>query len=236
MDLIIAENLYKDYQIGEIIIPALKDINFTIGHGAFISFVGPSGSGKTTLLNLIGCLDKPGKGKLQILDTDVISLSQKEKAIFRGNNIGFIFQDFNLVPVLTVYENVEYPLIMVQSIPLKERQKRVLSILDSVGMIKEKDKYPSQISGGQKQRVAIARALVIKPRLVLADEPTANLDHKTAFTVISLMKKIKDEMNTTFIFSTHDMKIVSEAETIYHLEDGELKNKETNEGAKNVAF
>lgn len=234
MSLVIAENLSKDYQIGEIIIPALKDVSFIIGQGAFISFVGPSGSGKTTLLNLIGCLDKPKKGKLNILDTDVTTLSQKEKAIFRGNNIGFIFQDFNLVPVLTVYENVEYPLIMVQNIPSKERQERVLNLLDSVGMMKEKDKYPSQISGGQKQRVAIARALVIKPKLVLADEPTANLDHKTAFTVISLMKKIRDELKTTFIFSTHDMKIVSEVETIYYLEDGELK--ETEEGVRNAAF
>lgn len=225
MSLIVAENIGKEYQTGEVSIRALKDLSFSIEAASFVSFVGPSGSGKTTLLNLIGCLDKPSDGKLTVADTDVLHLDRKQSASFRGNNIGFIFQDFNLIPVLTVYENIEYPLIMVQNISSKEREKRIMSLLNAVGMLEQKDKYPDQISGGQKQRVAVARALVTNPKLVLADEPTANLDHSTAYMVINLMKKMRDEFNTTFIFSTHDQKIVGEAEIIFTLEDGELKGK-----------
>jgi putative ABC transport system ATP-binding protein len=222
MGLIIAENISKNYQMGEITIPALSGVGFTIEPASFVSFVGPSGSGKTTLLNLIGCLDKPTEGNLRVADTDVIHLDRNQSANFRGKHLGFIFQDFNLIPVLTVYENIEYPLLMVQKVPTGERKKRVLTLLEAVGMGEQKDKYPDQISGGQKQRVAVARALVTNPSLVLADEPTANLDHATAFTVIDLMKKMKDEMKTTFVFSTHDQKIVGEAEVIYSLEDGQL--------------
>jgi len=155
-------------------------------------------------------------------DTDVSGLNTRMAAAFRGKNIGFIFQDFNLVPVLTVYENVGYPLVLVQNTPSSERKQRILALLDAVGMTEQKNKYPDQISGGQKQRVAVARALVTNPKLVLADEPTANLDHKTAYMVINIMKKMKNELGTTFIFSTHDQKIVGEAEIIYTLEDGEL--------------
>ena len=226
MSLIVAENIQKYYQVGEIRVTALKGVSFEIEPASFVSFVGPSGSGKTTLLNLIGCLDKPTDGKLSVAATDVLHLDRKQSASFRGSNIGFIFQDFNLIPVLTVYENIEYPLLMVQSAPAEERNKRVNTLLESVGMIDQKDKYPDQISGGQKQRVAVARALVTNPKLVLADEPTANLDHKTAYMVIDLMKKMRDEFKTTFIFSTHDQKIVGEAEIIFTLEDGELKGKE----------
>ncbi len=230
MSLITAENLSKAYTSGEITIDALKGLSFEIEPVSFISFVGPSGSGKTTLLNLIGCLDTPTSGKLSVSGTDVSLLGRRTAADFRGKNIGFIFQDFNLLPVLTVYENVEYPLLMVQDTPADERRDRVLSLLDSVGMIEQKDKYPDQISGGQKQRVAVARALVTKPKLVLADEPTANLDHKTAYMVINIMKKMRDESGTTFIFSTHDQKVVGEAETIYTLEDGELAGKSSEGG------
>ena len=144
-----------------------------------------------------------------------------------------IFQDFNLIPVLTVYENIEYPLLMVQNTPAVEREKRVMALLEAVGMIEQKDKYPDQISGGQKQRVAIARALVTNPKLVLADEPTANLDHKTAYMVIELMKKMRDEFRTTFIFSTHDQKIVGEAEIIFTLEDGNLLDRHLEGGKQN---
>lgn len=230
MPLIVAGNIKKDYQVGEIAITALDGVSFEIEPASFVSFVGPSGSGKTTLLNLIGCLDKPTEGRLRVADTDVLSLDRKQSASFRGNNIGFIFQDFNLIPVLTVYENIEYPLLMVQNLPIKERQKRVSAVIEAVGMTDQKDKYPDQISGGQKQRVAVARALVTNPKLVLADEPTANLDHKTAYMVISLMKKMRDEFNTTFIFSTHDQKIVGEAEIIYTLEDGSIAGKEVKGG------
>ena len=231
MPLIAAENLRKDYQAGEVTVKALKEISFEIEPSSFVSFVGPSGSGKTTLLNLIGCLDKPTGGKLVVADTDVSKLNHKQSASFRGENIGFIFQNFNLLPVLTVYENIEYPLIMVQDTAAGEREKRVMSLIEAVGMIEQKDKYPDQISGGQKQRVAVARALVTNPKLVLADEPTANLDHKTAYMVIGLMKKMRDEFKTTFIFSTHDQKIVGEAEIIFTLEDGELKGRQIKGGS-----
>jgi putative ABC transport system ATP-binding protein len=232
MGLIVAENIGKNYQVGEISIQALKGVSFEIEPASFVSFVGPSGSGKTTLLNLIGCLDKPTQGNLQVAGTDVVHLDRNQSADFRGNHLGFIFQDFNLIPVLTVFENIEYPLLMVQKVSAGGRRKRVLALLEAVGMIEQKDKYPDQISGGQKQRVAVARALVTNPQLVLADEPTANLDHATAFTVIELMKKMKDELKTTFVFSTHDQKIVGEAEVLYTLEDGKL-NGEKVKGGKN---
>jgi putative ABC transport system ATP-binding protein len=230
MSLIVAENLRKDYLVGEVSVRALKGISFAIEPASFVSFVGPSGSGKTTLLNLIGCLDKLTEGRLVVADVDVSILNRKRSALFRGNTIGFIFQDFNLIPVLTVYENIEYPLLMVQSTPAQERKRRVTSLLEAIGMTEQKDKYPDQISGGQKQRVAVARALVTNPKLVLADEPTANLDHATAYRVIELMKKMRDEFKTTFIFSTHDPKIMEEAEIIYTLEDGELKNRQVKGG------
>jgi putative ABC transport system ATP-binding protein len=233
MSLIKAENLSKDYQVGEVKVQALKGVSFEIEPGSFVSFVGPSGSGKTTLLNLIGCLDKPTEGNLTVAGSDVQHLDRNQSANFRGNHLGFIFQDFNLIPVLTVFENIEYPLLMVQKVPAGERKKRVLGLLEAVGMIEQKDKYPDQISGGQKQRVAIARALVTNPELVLADEPTANLDHTTAYTVIDLMKKMKDELKTTFVFSTHDQKIVGEAEIIYSLEDGEVIGKDVKGGKNN---
>lgn len=227
---IAAIKVNKDYQAGEVLVQALKNVSFEIEPASFVSFVGPSGSGKTTLLNLIGCLDKPTKGTLLVAGEDVQKLDRKQSALFRGSNIGFIFQDFNLIPVLTVYENIEYPLLMVQKTPAGERRRRILELLEAVGMIEQKDKYPDQISGGQKQRVAIARALVTQPKLVLADEPTANLDSKTAFTVINLMKKMRDELKTTFIFSTHDQRIVGEAEIIYSLADGELVGRQIKEG------
>jgi len=233
MSLLIADQIGKNYQVGEVVIPALRGVSFEIDPASFVSFIGPSGSGKTTLLNLIGCLDAPTSGRLTVAGADVGTLDRKQSASFRGANIGFIFQDFNLLPVLTVYENIEYPLLMVQKVPSAERRKRVSALLEAVGMADQKDKYPDQISGGQKQRVAVARALVTNPKLVLADEPTANLDHKTAYMVLELMKKMQNELKTTFIFSTHDQKIVGEAEIIYMLEDGELKGRETKGGKKN---
>jgi len=233
MSLLIADQIGKNYQVGEVVIPALRGVSFEIDPASFVSFIGPSGSGKTTLLNLIGCLDTPTTGRLTVAGADVGTLDRKQSASFRGANIGFIFQDFNLLPVLTVYENIEYPLLMVQKVPPPERRKRVSALLEAVGMADQRDKYPDQISGGQKQRVAVARALVTNPKLVLADEPTANLDHQTAYMVLDLMKKMRNEFKTTFIFSTHDQKIVGEAEIIYMLEDGELKGKEVKGGKKN---
>jgi putative ABC transport system ATP-binding protein len=233
MALISVDNIRKDYCAGEVTVRALQGLSFEIEPASFVSFVGPSGSGKTTLLNIIGCLDKPTEGGLTVADTDIIGLDRRQSAAFRGNNIGFIFQDFNLIPVLTVYENIEYPLIMVQNVAKSDREKRVTALIEAVGMADQRNKYPDQISGGQKQRVAVARALVTNPKLVLADEPTANLDHKTAYVVLELMKKMRDEFNTTFIFSTHDQKIVGEAEIIYTLEDGEIAGRKVRGGNGN---
>ncbi len=233
MNLITAVDINKIYRSGEIEVQALRSINFEIEAGSFISFIGPSGSGKTTLLNLIGCLDKPTSGKLKVAGVLTSDLSRREAASFRGKNLGFIFQDFNLIPVLTVYENVEYPLLLVQNLPHKERKDRVHSLLEKVGMKDQMNKYPDQISGGQKQRVAVARALVSKPRLVLADEPTANLDSKTAFMVIDIMRQMRDDYGVTFIFSTHDPKIVSEVEILFTLEDGLLVNTSKGKGGRN---
>jgi putative ABC transport system ATP-binding protein len=175
---------------------------------------------------LIGCLDRPSSGRITVLGTDVAALDKRAGAAFRGRNIGFIFQDFNLVPVLTVYENVEYPLVMVQRWPEAKRRARVMSLLDSVGMSDQAKKFPDQLSGGQRQRVAVARALAPESQLVLADEPTANLDHDTAARVLSLMRRLRDEYGVTFLFSTHDPKVMAEAETIFHLEDGRLMSVE----------
>lgn len=236
MALIELNKVSRVYEMGETTIQALTDINLEIEQQTFVSFVGPSGSGKTTLLNMIGCLDKPSNGDIKVNNVAVNTFSRREAAIFRGTNIGFIFQNFNLLPVLTVYENVEYPLIMVQNIPQNERRERVLKYLDAVGMTDQKDKYPSQISGGQKQRVAVARALVTDPKMVLADEPTANLDHKSAFMVIQLMRQMQRDLKTTFIFSTHDPKIMKEAEIIYTLEDGRLLNREEVSNPNNQAW
>lgn len=235
MSLLIIENAKKSYLAGDVIVPALRGISLRVEKGKFISFVGPSGSGKTTLLNLIGCLDKPTEGTVTVAGVEVNRMDRKTSAKFRGDNIGFIFQNFNLIPVLTVYENVEYPLIMVQDIALKARKQRIDDMLDRVGMADQRNKYPSQLSGGQKQRVAIARALVTEPKLVLADEPTANLDHDTAYKVMGLMHEMKKEFNTTFIFATHDPKVVGEAEIIYTIEDGLIaqaqENKNTGGGS-----
>ncbi|MBA7560935.1 putative ABC transporter ATP-binding protein YknY [subsurface metagenome] len=226
MSLVKLKQVTKDYQMGEMSVNALKYIDLDIDKQSFVSFVGPSGSGKTTLLNLIGCLDKPSSGDVFVNGTAVNSFSNKDAARFRGQHLGFIFQNFNLLPVLTAYENVEYPLIMVQNIPANKRKEKIIHYLEAVGMVDQKDKYPSQLSGGQKQRVAVARALVSDPKIVLADEPTANLDHASAFKVIELMRQMQNDFKTTFIFSTHDPKIVKEAEIVYKLEDGKLIDKE----------
>jgi putative ABC transport system ATP-binding protein len=225
MSLVVAKDLRKTYITGEIELDALKGLSFEIEPATFVSFIGPSGSGKTTLLNIIGCLDSPTSGSLTVADENVTVFDKREAAYFRGQNIGFIFQDFNLIPVLTVYENIEYPLLMVVGTPAEERKRRVMALLDAVGMGDQKTKYPDQISGGQKQRVAVARALVTNPKLVLADEPTANLDHKTAYRIINIMREMKAKFGATFIFSTHDHKVVEEVDIIYTLQDGEIIGK-----------
>ena len=231
MSLIAASNLVKTYRTEAIEVKALQGVSFDIAAGSFLAFVGPSGSGKTTLLNLVGCLDKPTSGSLQVAGVDVLNLTRRQAAEFRGRNIGFIFQSFNLIAVLTAFENVEYPLVMVQELRPAERRERVLKALKAVGMLEQKNQMPEQLSGGQKQRVAIARALVTQPQLVLADEPTANLDHETAYMILRLMKQMRDNFGITFIFSTHDTRIIGEAEIIYTLEDGCLLRREEREKA-----
>ncbi|MEN8199112.1 MAG: ABC transporter ATP-binding protein [Thermodesulfobacteriota bacterium] len=230
MSIVAARQLLKNYVAGDITVQAIRGVDFSIEPASFVSFVGPSGSGKSTLLNMIGCLDPPTSGSLTVAGQDVTGLSPAQSAAFRGEHIGFIFQDFNLIPVLTVFENIEYPLLMVQNWPVAKRRQQVAKMLEAVGMQDQGQKYPSQISGGQKQRVAVARALVTNAKLVLADEPTANLDRDTANKIIALMKSMRDEFSTTFIFSTHDPKVVKNAEIIYTLEDGKLLERAEGQG------
>ena len=222
MAVVEARNVNKTYTAGDVEVRAIRDASFTLEASSFVCFVGPSGSGKSTLLNMIGCLDRPTSGSMHVLGTDVGRLDRRAAAEFRGANIGFIFQDFNLIPVLSAYENVEYPLVMVQRRPAAERAKRVRELLEAVGMADQALKRPDQLSGGQKQRVAVARALIANSKLVLADEPTANLDHDTAYRIIELMKRMRDEFGTTFVFSTHDPKIMQSAEQTITLEDGAI--------------
>lgn len=220
--LVKGRNLKKVYQAGEISVNALKGVSFEIQAGQFVSFTGPSGSGKTTLLNLIGSLDVQTEGELFVAGQAVNQLTIRQRAEFRGRHIGIIFQDFNLIPVLTVYENIEYPLLMIKPTPAAERQEIVTRLMEQVGIAEQGQKFPNQISGGQKQRVAIARALATSPKLVLADEPTANLDRDTSYLIIDLMKKLKTELGTSFVFSTHDPRVVKHADVIFTLEDGQI--------------
>ena len=217
-----AQNLKKVYKVGELDLTVIDDLSISIQKGEFVSLIGPSGSGKSTVLNMLGCLDTPTSGTLNINGENISKLDKTKLANFRGEHIGFIFQSFNLIPVLTVYENIEYPLIMIQNLPESERKERVERLLKEVGMYEQKDKTPDKISGGQMQRVAIARALVTNPKIVFADEPTANLDSKTAHMIIELMKKIQKEYDTTFVFATHDEKIVANVDRLITLVDGNI--------------
>ncbi len=224
MSLIELREISKTYLTGQVETVALKQVTVSIAKGKLVTFVGPSGSGKTTLLNIIGCMDKPTSGEVHVASTRVDTLNKRQAAGFRGRHLGFIFQSFNLIPVLSVYENIEYPLLMITKTAAGERRERVMSVLAEVGMVDQKDKRPDQISGGQKQRVAVARALVTNPVVVLADEPTANLDHGTAHRIIELMEKMRDAYGTTFVFSTHDPRIVEHADVVHGIEDGRLLN------------
>jgi putative ABC transport system ATP-binding protein len=220
MSVVRIEHVHKDYQLGEQTVHALNDITWSIDAGVFLAISGPSGSGKTTLLNLIGCIDKPTSGKIFINEEDVSEKSPNELADLRSRSIGFIFQTFNLLPVLSAAENVEYPLLRRTDISPEERKMRVDYFLDIVGLNQFANHRPNQLSGGQRQRVAIARALAIKPSIVLADEPTANLDKATGREILSLMKKINRHLKTTFIFSTHDQKVIDRADRLVQMEDG----------------
>lgn len=222
MSVVRVEHVFKDYQLGEQTVQALHDITWSIDAGVFLAISGPSGSGKTTLLNLIGCIDKPSRGKIFINEQDVSEKSANELADLRSRSIGFIFQTINLLPVLSAAENVEYPLLRRTDISTQERKLRVDYFLDMVGLSKFANHRPNQLSGGQRQRVAIARALAIKPTIVLADEPTANLDKATGREILSLMKQINRQLKTTFIFSTHDQKVIDRADRLVQMEDGHI--------------
>jgi putative ABC transport system ATP-binding protein len=228
MDIVIMEHVSKAYLIGDIDIRALDDVTLSITQGTFAALVGPSGSGKTTALNLIGCLDRPDSGSVTVAGHQVSGMGRRQGATFRGEKLGFVFQDFNLLPVLSVYENVEYPLLMIRNIPKPQRKPAVEQVLAAVGMQDQAHKHPAQLSGGQKQRAAIARALVGNPVLVLADEPTANLDGETARRVVELMKRMRDRFGTTFVFSTHDPRVMDQAEVLFHLQDGRLTQSPSN--------
>lgn len=223
MSVVRIERVFKDYLLGEQIVQAVNDITLAIEPGVFLAIAGPSGSGKTTLLNLIGCIDKPTSGKIFLNGEDVTTKTPDELADLRARSIGFIFQTFNLLPVLSAAENVEYPLLQRRDIAADERAKRVEYFLGMVGLAKYAHHRPNQLSGGQRQRVAIARALAIQPALVLADEPTANLDKATGKEILRLMKAINRRLGTTFIFSTHDQKVIDTADRLVRMEDGIIK-------------
>ena len=215
------KHVKKSYFLGEAEIKALTDVSFTVEKESFTFIVGKSGSGKSTLLNLMGAIDSPSSGTIIINSTDISTLNDNELSDFRAQNIGHIFQNFNLIPVLNLYENIEYPLLMINMEKTK-REEKVNAIIESVGLKGLEKHEPSQLSGGQRQRVAIARALVKNPLLVLADEPSANLDSKTSEEILALMKQMQETYNTTFIFVTHDRDILDKATHTYELKDGVL--------------
>jgi putative ABC transport system ATP-binding protein len=221
------KNASKSYPIAGKEFMALKQINLSLNKGEFAGIVGPSGSGKTTLLNIIGSLDKPTQGDAFVLNKDIKALSHKDSASLRNYNIGFIFQVFNLLPVYTVFENVEFALLL-QKNSANERKDAVMRALSWVGLTDHAHKRPDKLSGGESQRVAIARAMVKTPKIVLADEPTANLDSENAHEILKTMKKLNQELGTTFLFSTHDEKVMGYLDRIIHLRDGKIEKDEKN--------
>lgn len=229
LDLIRVEKCVKDYKLGKTIVHALKGADLIIKAGEFLAIAGPSGSGKTTLLNIVSGIEKPTSGKVYLDDLELAGRTSDELADIRATRIGFVFQNFNLLPVLTAVENVEYPLLISGKTTRKESRRMAQKALELVGLSKFANHKPLELSGGQRQRVAIARAMVINPSVILADEPTANLDHKTGEEILGLMKKINKEQKTTFIFSTHDQKIMDMADRVVRLWDGVITDHE--EGA-----
>jgi putative ABC transport system ATP-binding protein len=218
------KNVNKSYQLGQTTVHALKNVTLDVLRGEFTALVGTSGSGKSTLLNMIGCIDDPDSGSIRFDGVDVTSLDDDAKSRLRNHKIGFIFQAFNLIPVLTVYENIELPLIINDKIPTKERKDRITQAMKDVGLESYLGHLPDQLSGGQRQRVAIARALAGSPDLVLADEPTANLDSTNSHKIIDLMLELNERRKVTFLFSTHDEKLMSRVSRIVHIQDGVIRS------------
>lgn len=230
--IITIEKLIKRFPVGKTYFTALNNLSVSFGKGEFTGLVGPSGSGKTTLLNIIGSLDSPSEGEVGVLGKSVSSLSHKESAKLRNHHIGFIFQTFNLLPVYTVYENVEFALLL-QKLSGSERKKAVMDALEWVGLADKIKSKPSMLSGGECQRVAIARSIVKRPEIVLADEPTANLDSKNSYHILQTMKNLNRELSTTFIFATHDEKVMKYLNRIISLEDGKIIKDELITDSKN---
>jgi putative ABC transport system ATP-binding protein len=218
---VVIESLNKTYQLDNVQVTGLVDVSIKIAANCFTVLSGPSGSGKTTLLNMIGCIDRPDSGKVIIAGQDVSLLSDDALSDFRAKHIGYIFQTFNLLPVLSAYENIEYPLIMA-GVPLEQRRVRVVKLLNAVGLLEKARHRPGQLSGGQRQRVAIARALALSPALVLADEPTANLDSRTGAMIIHLMRRIQRKYKVSFVFSSHDPRVIAAADGVFHIIDGHI--------------
>ncbi len=225
MNVIEVKGVKKDYPLGKTTVHALKGIDLTVKEGSFLSIVGPSGSGKTTLLNIIGCIDSPTNGSVKVHGEEITDLSDKEITDIRLHKIGFIFQTFNLIPVLNVRENVEFPLLIMKKHNKAEINDRVEQLIEEVGLIDQIEQKPAELSGGQRQRVAIARALVTNPDIVLADEPTANLDSVTSGSILELMKELNEIEKTTFIFSTHDPEVLNYAKNIVKIKDGLLREQ-----------
>ena len=221
MKVIDIKNLHKTYNDSAIQVHAVRGIDLSFEEGEFTSIVGPSGSGKTTLLNLIGGLDKPTEGEINIGGVNLGRLKPSKLIDFRLNNIGFVFQAYNLIPVLTARENIEF-IMQLQGRSKKERTKRAMELLDSVGLADRESSRPGKMSGGEQQRVAVARALASKPKFILADEPTANLDSKSTENLLDIMEKLNHDENITFIFSTHDARVVAKAHRIITVEDGKV--------------
>ncbi len=226
-----AKGVFKDYKVGKVLFPALRGIDMLIKDGEFAAIAGPSGSGKTTLLNIIGCLDTMTTGDVIINGTSINKLNALEKAELRRDKIGFVFQTFNLIPVLTAYENVEMALLLL-NISEKEKKERITDILTEVGLADYLNRRPNEMSGGQQQRVAVARALIKNPSMVLADEPTANLDSSTGRDILKLMKDLNYKHQTTFIFSTHDPLVMEFADRIIMLRDGKVVSDKTKSTGK----
>ncbi|MCL6591041.1 MAG: ABC transporter ATP-binding protein [Firmicutes bacterium] len=223
MGFIRLENVERIYKLGKTEIKALQNVSCEINKGEMVALIGPSGSGKTTIINLVGTLDQPTSGKIMVDSVDITNLSPKEKIDFRKNKVSFVFQFFNLFPILNVFENVEFPLLF-NNVSPNEIRTRVLEAIKVVGLGELGDRKIDELSGGQRQRVAIARALVTRAPIILADEPTANLDGKTALTMMELMKEINKQFETTFIFTTHDPRIMEYAHKIIELKDGKIEN------------
>ena len=219
------KELYKIYNETEVKVKAVNGVNLSFKEGEFAAIVGPSGSGKTTLLNMVGGLDTPTSGSIIIDGTDISTLSSKKMIDFRMNNIGFVFQAYNLIPVLTAKENAEF-IMQLQNKPKAERQERIAELFKAIGIEGKEDVRPNRLSGGQQQRVAVARALASKPKFILADEPTANLDSKSTADLLDIMHKLNKEENITFIFSTHDQRVIDRAERVITLEDGKVISDE----------